>query len=234
MERLAAHAVAGRWNRPACGRGYSAKGWVQARTSADDEHTTGVIMALTCWNAVLGVMGSCYHRRSTASSPKRGVQSLGEPTASAIPGSTQTTRRSGRSSQVQEDTMRYLQSTIVINAEPHAVWQVLTNLDSYPQWNPFITSISGSLEPGGRLRVRISPPGGRAMTFRPVVTEVERARSSSGSREPDCRGSSTAATGSCSQPSTAAQASPRARRSPGSRSVSLAGRCNAPSPGSPR
>src|SRR5680860_992445 len=30
--------------------------------SADDEHTSGVIVALTCGNAEIGVMGSCYYR----------------------------------------------------------------------------------------------------------------------------------------------------------------------------
>jgi|SRR5680860_193742 len=37
------------------------------RTSADDEHTSGVIVALTCGNAEIGVMGSCYYRPSLGS-----------------------------------------------------------------------------------------------------------------------------------------------------------------------
>lgn len=40
---------------------------------------------------------------------------------------------------------------------------------AHPEWNPFIRSIEGNREPGNRLRVRIEPPGGSGMTFKPVV-----------------------------------------------------------------
>lgn len=39
----------------------------------------------------------------------------------------------------------------------------------YPQWNPFIRSISGMAKPGETLRATIQPRGRRAMTFRPKV-----------------------------------------------------------------
>ena len=55
------------------------------------------------------------------------------------------------------------------------VWTLLTDLDQYPEWNPFITSAVGRVEVGERLENRIEPPGGRAMTFRPRVTVVEHA-----------------------------------------------------------
>jgi len=53
------------------------------------------------------------------------------------------------------------------------VWDVLTDFDGYPQWNPFIRRIDGVLAPRARLSVRIHPPAGRAITFRPVVLRVE-------------------------------------------------------------
>lgn len=65
--------------------------------------------------------------------------------------------------------MRELRSEIDIDAPPSAVWKVLTDFASFPNWNPFIREASGSLKVGERLRVRIHPPGGRAMTFRPKV-----------------------------------------------------------------
>jgi hypothetical protein len=71
---------------------------------------------------------------------------------------------------------RELQSTIEINAPAERVWTTLTDFNSYPEWNPFIQSIEGDVREGAALKVRIAPPGGRAMTFKPTVTAVESGR----------------------------------------------------------
>ena len=39
--------------------------------------------------------------------------------------------------------MRELNSEIEIDASAERVWQLLTDLDRFPQWNPFIRSITG-------------------------------------------------------------------------------------------
>jgi hypothetical protein len=62
-----------------------------------------------------------------------------------------------------------LQSEIEIDAPPAAVWAVLSDLDAYGEWNPFIRRIGGDLREGATLDVRIEPPGGRGMTFAPTV-----------------------------------------------------------------
>lgn len=69
--------------------------------------------------------------------------------------------------------MRELVTNIEIHASAQMVWQILTNFDSYPQWNPFIREISGEAKTGGRLEVKIQPPNSRAMTFKPVVVKAE-------------------------------------------------------------
>lgn len=69
-----------------------------------------------------------------------------------------------------------LHSEIEIDAPPERVWEVLTDFDAYPEWNPFIRSIEGDPEVGSRLRVRIEPPGSRGMTFKPTVQAAEPAR----------------------------------------------------------
>jgi len=69
--------------------------------------------------------------------------------------------------------MRELTSQIGIDAPTERVWAVLTDFGAYPEWNPFIVRISGELTVGSRLEVRIAPPGGRVMTFRPTVRVVE-------------------------------------------------------------
>jgi hypothetical protein len=65
---------------------------------------------------------------------------------------------------------------IEIEAPPQAVWAVLVDLGAYHEWNPFITSALGTLEVGRRLDLRLEPPGGRRMRFRPLVTQFEEAR----------------------------------------------------------
>ena len=65
--------------------------------------------------------------------------------------------------------MLLLRTEIDINASGERVWRVLTDFGAYGAWNPFITSISGQVKQGARLKVRVHPPGGRGMTFRPTV-----------------------------------------------------------------
>lgn len=66
-----------------------------------------------------------------------------------------------------------LRNEIDIEAPPEIVWDILTDLDEYGDWNPFITSAVGSLAVGERLTIRLEPPGGRAMTFSPTITVME-------------------------------------------------------------
>jgi hypothetical protein len=66
-----------------------------------------------------------------------------------------------------------LRTEILIAAPAARVWEVLTDFEAFPAWNPFIRRIDGIPVPRTRLRVSIRPPGGRAMTFRPTVLRVE-------------------------------------------------------------
>lgn len=70
-----------------------------------------------------------------------------------------------------------LHTEIEIDAPAAVVWDVLIDLDRYADWNPFIIEAAGLPAVGQRLTNRMQPPGGRAMTFRPTVTEVTEARS---------------------------------------------------------
>ncbi len=65
--------------------------------------------------------------------------------------------------------MKTLHTAIEIAAAPEDVWAVLADLDHYPDWNPFIRRIAGTLAEGERLAVRLAPPGGGGMTVRPTV-----------------------------------------------------------------
>jgi hypothetical protein len=69
--------------------------------------------------------------------------------------------------------MRELETKIEINTSAQLVWQILTDFDSYPEWNPFIRKINGEAKTGSRLQVAVQPPGSRAMTFKPLVIQAE-------------------------------------------------------------
>ena len=70
-----------------------------------------------------------------------------------------------------------LRTEIHIDAAPTDVWDHLTDLAAYGEWNPFITSASGTAAVGETLELRLQPPGGRAVRLRPTVTRAEPARS---------------------------------------------------------
>jgi hypothetical protein len=68
--------------------------------------------------------------------------------------------------------MKTIDTTIEIDASPSRVWEVLMDFPRHSEWNPFIASVAGEPREGGRLVVRIQPPGGGGMTFKPVVLSV--------------------------------------------------------------
>ena len=68
--------------------------------------------------------------------------------------------------------MKEIKNSIEIEASPERVWQVLTDFEQYPQWNPFMRRIIGSVEEGSRLEVTMGASGKNAMTFRPVLLKV--------------------------------------------------------------
>ena len=68
---------------------------------------------------------------------------------------------------------KLISSEIRINASPQKIWAVLTDFQKYPEWNPFIKTISGEVSVGDRIKVKIEPPGSSAMTFKPEILVFE-------------------------------------------------------------
>ena len=65
--------------------------------------------------------------------------------------------------------MHHISTSIDIAAPAAQVWDVLMDFRAYPEWNPFVRSISGPTMPGSKLRVTVQPRGGRPMSFEPKV-----------------------------------------------------------------
>lgn len=70
-----------------------------------------------------------------------------------------------------------IHTEITIDAPAGVVWDVLTELDRYSEWNPFIVESRGRAAVGERLTNRLLAPGGKTRTFRPTVTEVQTGQS---------------------------------------------------------
>jgi hypothetical protein len=70
--------------------------------------------------------------------------------------------------------MRIVEASIDIAAPAERVWSVISDLDSFSEWNPFMTQAGGRLGEGEHLSITMEPPGGRPMDFKPKVLEVER------------------------------------------------------------
>ena len=70
--------------------------------------------------------------------------------------------------------MKNMESDIIIDAPAEKVWNILMDFESHPEWNPFIRSISGEPKEGENITVRLKPPDGKEMTFRPVILKNER------------------------------------------------------------
>lgn len=41
-----------------------------------------------------------------------------------------------------------MKESVIINAQPQVVWSVLTDLEKYPEWNPFFVEAKGPLRRG--------------------------------------------------------------------------------------
>ena len=69
--------------------------------------------------------------------------------------------------------MRSIHTEIEVEASEDRVWDVLTDLPRFPEWNPLIPEARGEVKEGAHLRVCISPPGmGRSRYRLRVLTVV--------------------------------------------------------------
>lgn len=68
---------------------------------------------------------------------------------------------------------REIRTQIEIDAPPSVVWDVLTDLSSYREWNPHVTEASGDLRENGAIEIRVQPSGGRSRTMTTTVAALD-------------------------------------------------------------
>jgi hypothetical protein len=69
--------------------------------------------------------------------------------------------------------MKEVRSEIEICAPRELVWHVLTDFPSFPQWNPFVKHIEGSLVPGELLTIVVQAGTGPARTLQSKLLCVD-------------------------------------------------------------
>ena len=72
--------------------------------------------------------------------------------------------------------MREIRTEAVLDATPEAVWDVLTDLDAYAEWNPQTVEASGTVAEGERVELTVRPGGGRERTMTATVAEADSPR----------------------------------------------------------
>lgn len=68
--------------------------------------------------------------------------------------------------------IKTITTEIVINANKDIVWKILTDFNSYPDWNPFITQIEGELKTGSRFNVTLNIEGRKPTSFQPDIISL--------------------------------------------------------------
>lgn len=63
---------------------------------------------------------------------------------------------------------------VIINASIDKVWNTFTDFQNYPNWNPFIKSLTGNVKAGEQIKVILQQPGKKPMEFNPRVLVFEK------------------------------------------------------------
>ena len=65
--------------------------------------------------------------------------------------------------------MKELYTEIEIYASSDMVWDVMTDFEAYPEWNPFVRELKGDVEVGKRVEAVLQLPNQKEMSFKPRI-----------------------------------------------------------------
>ena len=66
-----------------------------------------------------------------------------------------------------------VETDIVIQAPLERVWDILSDLSRYGEWNPLIVRAEGPLVRGGKISISVRIPQRKATSFRPTLLALE-------------------------------------------------------------
>jgi hypothetical protein len=66
-----------------------------------------------------------------------------------------------------------IRTEIEINASPEKVWQILSDFENFPSWNPFVVKVSGVPRVGETLKIDVQLPESMKTSFTPKVLVAE-------------------------------------------------------------
>jgi hypothetical protein len=69
-----------------------------------------------------------------------------------------------------------IEHDLPVDAPPERVWEVVTDLAHYPEWNPFVVACASTLEVGDPISMRVRLFGCFAQPQREWILEHERGR----------------------------------------------------------
>lgn len=69
--------------------------------------------------------------------------------------------------------MKAIKTEIKIKAPKKLIWKMLTRLEDYAQWNPFILKAKGSVKLGERIQILVAPSGSKPSVFKPKIVEYD-------------------------------------------------------------
>lgn len=72
--------------------------------------------------------------------------------------------------------MREIHTRIEIQSSPQAIWDILTDIARYPEWNPFIPYAKGPVERDGMLSIKIKTPAHAPQAYRVKILNLEAPR----------------------------------------------------------
>lgn len=62
---------------------------------------------------------------------------------------------------------------ILIDASAEKVWQILTDFEKFPEWNPFVINVSGQAKRGETLKIKVKIPERQMLNFKPSVLRAK-------------------------------------------------------------
>jgi hypothetical protein len=63
-----------------------------------------------------------------------------------------------------------------ISAAPETIWRVLTDFNSYNEWNPMLRDMEMTLQPGANIKFRVLNDKGKSLGLKAKVTQISENR----------------------------------------------------------